>query len=43
MGELRRDPITGRWVIIEIDRVKNPSDYEVEACQERRSLSVLPG
>jgi UDPglucose--hexose-1-phosphate uridylyltransferase len=30
MGELRRDPITGRWVIIEIDKVKNPSDYEAE-------------
>src|SRR3989338_2762224 len=30
MGELRRDSITGRWVIIEIDKVKNPSDYEAE-------------
>ena len=30
MGELRRDPITGRWVIIEIERAKNPSDYEAE-------------
>lgn len=30
MGELRRDPITGRWVIIEIDKVKNPADYESE-------------
>ncbi|MFH0772100.1 MAG: galactose-1-phosphate uridylyltransferase [Candidatus Omnitrophota bacterium] len=30
MGELRRDPVTGRWVIIEIDKIRNISDYEVE-------------
>ena len=30
MGELRRDPVTGRWVIIEMEKVKNPSDYEAE-------------
>lgn len=30
MAELRRDPITGRWVIIETDKIKRPSDYVVE-------------
>ncbi|MDD4879082.1 MAG: galactose-1-phosphate uridylyltransferase, partial [Candidatus Omnitrophica bacterium] len=35
MAELRRDPITGRWVIIEVDKVKNPSDYEVETHVKR--------
>ncbi len=30
MAELRRDPVTGRWVIIETDRPKSPADYEVE-------------
>lgn len=30
MAELRRDPITGRWVIIETEKIKVPSDYEVE-------------
>ncbi len=27
MPELRRDPITGRWVIISTDRAKRPSDF----------------
>ena len=30
MPELRRDPITGRWVIISTDRQKRPSDFRVE-------------
>ncbi len=30
MAELRRDPITGRWVIIETEKIKGPSDYDVE-------------
>ncbi len=28
MPELRKDPITGRWVIIAPDRAKRPSDFE---------------
>ncbi len=27
MAELRRDPITGRWVIISTDRARRPSDF----------------
>src|SRR4051794_30401681 len=27
LPELRRDPITGRWVIIATDSVKRPSDF----------------
>lgn len=27
MPELRKDPVTGRWVIISTDRSKRPSDY----------------
>src|SRR6185312_15856683 len=27
MPELRKDPITGRWVIISSDRAKRPTDY----------------
>lgn len=30
MAQLRRDPITGRWVIIETDKIKNPADYSIE-------------
>jgi len=27
MAELRKDPITGRWVIVSVDRYKRPSDF----------------
>ena len=27
MPELRKDPVTGRWVIIATDRAKRPSDF----------------
>lgn len=40
MAELRKDPITGRWVIIEVENFKNPTDYEVE--QHIRRGGVCP-
>ena len=30
MPELRKDPVTGRWVIISTERQKRPSDFKVE-------------
>ncbi|MCK9431893.1 MAG: galactose-1-phosphate uridylyltransferase [Candidatus Omnitrophica bacterium] len=30
MGELRRDPVVGRWVIVETDRPKSPEDFKYE-------------
>jgi UDPglucose--hexose-1-phosphate uridylyltransferase len=30
LPELRKDPITGRWVIISTDRQKRPNDFRVE-------------
>ena len=33
MPELRKDPITGRWVIISTDRAKRPSDFVRESVQ----------
>jgi len=30
MSELRKDPITGRWVIISTERLKRPSDFRLE-------------
>ena len=30
MSELRKDPITGRWVIVAPDRVKRPTDFHLE-------------
>ncbi len=31
MSELRKDPITGRWVIISTERRKRPSDFRLES------------
>ena len=31
MPELRKDPVTGRWVIIATDRAKRPSDFSRES------------
>ncbi len=33
MPELRKDPVTGRWVIISTDRAKRPSDFVRENVQ----------
>ncbi len=30
MNELRRDPITGRWIIIFLDKIPNAKDFKVE-------------
>src|SRR3954467_5203794 len=30
MPELRRDPVTGRWVIISTERQKRPDDFQFE-------------
>ncbi len=37
MPELRKDPITGRWVIIATDRAKRPSDFVRDKVQIRGS------
>ncbi|TBR17490.1 galactose-1-phosphate uridylyltransferase [bacterium] len=31
MSELRRDPIGGRWIIVDTDRPNRPEDYEYES------------
>src|SRR5438093_830086 len=36
MPELRKDPVTGRWVIISTERRKRPSDFRVERHQVLR-------
>ena len=37
MPELRKDPVTGRWVIIATDRARRPSDFIHEPVQKPRS------
>ncbi len=41
MPELRKDPVTGRWVIIATDRAKRPSDFVREKV-EIRGLGFCP-
>jgi len=36
MPELRRDPVTGRWVVISTERRKRPSDFRLERHQVTR-------
>ena len=36
MSELRKDPVTGRWVIISTERRKRPTDFRLE------SVSITP-
>ena len=33
MSELRKDPVTGRWVIISTERRKRPNDFRLESVQ----------
>jgi len=30
MGQFRRDPLTGRWVIINTDEIKSPGDFKID-------------
>jgi UDPglucose--hexose-1-phosphate uridylyltransferase len=30
MADLRKDPVTGRWVIISTERQKRPNDFQIE-------------
>jgi UDPglucose--hexose-1-phosphate uridylyltransferase len=43
--ELRKDPITGRWVIISTDRQKRPNDFRLErsAASGREQCPFCPG
>jgi UDPglucose--hexose-1-phosphate uridylyltransferase len=41
LPELRKDPITGRWVIISTDRAKRPSDFLRESV-EIKGIGICP-
>jgi UDPglucose--hexose-1-phosphate uridylyltransferase len=41
MPELRKDPITGRWVIIATDRAKRPSDFHFSAEEKGANSCVF--
>jgi UDPglucose--hexose-1-phosphate uridylyltransferase len=39
MSELRKDPVTGRWVIISTERRKRPTDFRLESVKVTRDDS----
>src|SRR5688572_21462105 len=39
MSELRKDPVTGRWVIISTERRKRPTDFRLESVKTARDDS----
>jgi UDPglucose--hexose-1-phosphate uridylyltransferase len=41
MPELRKDPISGRWVIISVERGKRPSDF-ISPSQRRKAAGFCP-
>lgn len=42
MPELRKDPITGRWVVIATERGKRPSDFKPEEKEEVSDIATCP-
>lgn len=42
MPELRKDPITGRWVIVSTDRARRPSDFVRERTPPPPSSRICP-
>jgi UDPglucose--hexose-1-phosphate uridylyltransferase len=42
MPELRKDPVTGRWVIISTERRKRSTDFRVESVQEAADGGACP-
>ncbi len=42
MPELRKDPITGRWVIIATDRLKRPNHYQRSVELRRSDPAICP-
>ena len=43
MGELRKDPILGRWVIIATERGKRPGSYLIEKAPYENAHSLIVG
>src|SRR5688572_11539470 len=39
MSELRKDPVTGRWVIISTERRKRPTDFRLESVEVAADVS----
>lgn len=42
MQQLRRDPVIGRWIIVNYDQVTEPADYNSESVQRKRIGKFCP-
>ena len=42
MPELRKDPVTGRWVIISSERGKRPNDYSFRSKKPSKTDRLCP-
>jgi Galactose-1-phosphate uridylyltransferase len=42
MQQLRRDPIIGRWIIVNYNQVNQPSDYQSESVEKKRVGKLCP-
>lgn len=42
MQQLRRDPITGRWIIVRYDEIKTPKDYYSESVPKKQAGKKCP-
>jgi len=42
MQQLRRDPVIGRWIIIQYDQAKEPSEYAAQSVQKKRVGKFCP-
>jgi len=41
MSELRKDPVTGRWVIISTERGRRPSDFLLEKIKSKVAFALF--
>jgi UDPglucose--hexose-1-phosphate uridylyltransferase len=42
MADLRKDPVTGRWVIISTERQKRPTDFHIETVTIKKGDELCP-
>ncbi|MCP4649079.1 MAG: galactose-1-phosphate uridylyltransferase [PVC group bacterium] len=42
MQQFRRDPILGRWIIVQYDREQGPQNYQSQAIQKQNNQKVCP-
>jgi len=42
MSQLRRDPITGRWIIVNYEKVMKPGDFSFESTKKNNNVKACP-